>query len=484
MLKNNLIILLKSFSKKEMTRFSEFVHSPYHNKHKDVQALVGYLQKIYPEFTIKRCHRKKVYTTLFPKRKYDQAALAILFTYAFRLAKTFLIVEQQQTETAQKDIHLLQAFREKDQADLYEKITKQAQLAINKSSFRGSPFYWKQYMLAKERDIYVEPRSRKVAHTVIQEKQYFLDYFYLAEKLKDGCELQVRSQILSVPFDMQFIDTILELLKNNWQQYQNIPPIAVYYHLYRMLTEANTTWYYQILPIIEQNSQLFPQKELKDIYTYVQNYCIKQINQSKEVFMEELLKIYKIQLVRQLLHDEKNQLSEWHYKNIVTLGLRLKERAWVYQFIKQYQAALPIESRENAYRFNRAAYAYDIGDYDKVLELLLQVEYTNIQYSLGARWLLLRTYYELEENIAFFALCDSFRLYLQRHQLIAAFKKEGHEQAIRLVKKLFQLKLELPYQKKDKTKRESLKLRTEITTTATVFNRGWLERKLAELMRS
>lgn len=140
---------------------------------------------------------------------------------------------------------------------------------------------------------------------------------------------------------------------------------------------------------------------------------------------------------------------------------------------------MSLESRENAYRFNRAAYAYDIGDYDKVLELLLKVEYTNIQYSLGARWLLLRTYYELEEGIAFFALCDSFRLFLQRNQLIAEFKKEGHEQAIRLVKKVFQLKLEAPYQKKEKNQREIIRLKEEISTTTTVFNRGWLERKVA-----
>ncbi len=482
MLKNNLIILLQSFSKKEMTRFSEFSHSPYHNKHKDVQALVGYLQQIFPEFTAKKCHRAKIYKVLFPKQKHDQATLALLFTYAFRLAKTFLVVEQQQLDSVQKDIHLLQALRQKDQANLYEKTIKQAQTAITTPIFRGSPFYWQQYTLAKERDLYFEPRSRKVAHTVIQEKQYFLDYFYLTEKLKDACELQVRSQILSVPFDVQFMDNILSSLKNDWQRYQNIPPIAVYYHLYRMLTEEDTAQYYQILPIIEQNSRFFPQKELKDIYTYIQNYCIKQINRSKEVFMEELLKIYKIQLAQHLLHDEKNQLSEWHYKNIVTLGLRLKERDWVNQFIQQYHTALPLENRENAYRFNRAAYAYHIGDYDTVLTLLLQVEYTNIQYSLGARWLLLRTYYELAESIAFFSLCDSFRLYLQRNQLIATFKKEGHEQAIRLVKKVFQLKLEVPYQKKDKTKKEKTKLQAEIIATNTVFNRSWIERKLNEIL--
>ena len=481
MQKNNLIQLLKSFSRKEMTRFCEFIHSPYHNKHREVQVLVGYLNKIFPDFLEKKCNREKVFKTLFPKQKHDQANLALLFTYTFRLAKEFLTIERYKAQKERQSIDLLQALRQKGQSEFYEKQLSQSQESLKATIFRGSPFYWQQFTLAKESDLYFEPRSRKAIHSGIQEKQFFLDYFYLAEKLKDACELQVRSQILQVKADVFFINNILETIEQHWINYQNIPSIAVYYHLYRMITEQDTEQYHQALPIIEQNTRFFPQKELKDIYTYIQNYCIKQINESNSAFMEELLKIYKIQLDRRLLHDEKNHLSEWHYKNIVTLGLRLKERDWVYQFLKKYQVDLPKESRDNAYRFNRAVYAYDIGDYDKVLELLVQVEYTNIQYSLSARWLLLRTYYELEESTSFLALCDSFRLYLQRNQLIAAFKKKGHEQGIRLVKKAFQIKQEIPYQKEEKTKRDIAKLKQEVSITDTIFNRGWLVEKVEDL---
>ena len=481
MIKNNLIDLLKSFSKKEMTRFYEFVQSPYHNKHQEVQALVRYLHKIYPQFTPKKCQREKVFKQLFPKKTHDQAALALLFTYAFRLAKEFLAIEKYKGQEERESLYLLTALRQKNQSTIYEKQVLKAKKKLDNATFKGSPFYWEQYALAKETDLYFEPRSRNASLVGIQEKQAFLDYFYLSEKLKDACESEVRRQILRVESEVQFIAPILASLENDWERYENIPPIAVYYHLYRLITEEDTAQYYQALPIIEQNSRFFPTQELKDIYTYIQNYCIKRINQSDALFMEELLKIYKIQLAKELLLDDKKQLSEWHYKNIVTLGLRLKEREWVYTFINQYRERLPAESRENAYRYNRAAYAYEEGDYDKVLSLLLQVEYTNIQYSLSARWLLLQTYYELEESNAFFALCDSFRLYLQRNQLIAAFKKKGHEQGIRLVKRAFQLKLDKPYIKKEKAIKELAKLQQEIEGTDTLFNRGWLLGKVAVL---
>lgn len=478
MIKNNLIQLLKTFSRKEMTRFTEFAHSPYHNKHREVQLLVGYLHKIYPQFTEKKCDRKKVYKVIFPKEKHDQANLALLFTYAFRLAKDFLSIEQYQTQENQQALNLLSALRHKEQGVFYEKKLKKTKTGLGESTHKGSPYYWQQYTLARESDLYYEPRSRRALHTSISQQQDFLDYFYLSEKLKDACELQVRSQILQIQFDVQFIDTIKVVLNDNWERYQNIPPIAVYYHLYRMITEEDTAQYHQALQIIRQNSRFFPHSELKDIYTYLQNYCIKKINESDTTFMEELLEIYKIQLERGLLLDEKKQLSEWHYKNIVTLGLRLKEQTWVVEFIENYKTTLPKENQENAYRYNRAVYAYEVGAYDKVLELLLRVEYTNIQYNLGARWLLLRTYFELEETTAFLALCDSFRLYLQRNQLISTNKKKGHEQGIRLAKKVYQFRLDAPYQKKEKLARALNKLKEEVEQTETVFNRSWLKGKI------
>ena len=94
MLKNKLILLLNTFSKKEMTRFSEFAQSPYHNKHEEVQALVRYLATIYPQFSAKKCDRFRIFKKLFSDEPHDQARLALLFTYTFRLAKDFLSLEQ------------------------------------------------------------------------------------------------------------------------------------------------------------------------------------------------------------------------------------------------------------------------------------------------------------------------------------------------------------------------------------------------------
>ncbi|MDF1868725.1 MAG: hypothetical protein P1U70_28125, partial [Saprospiraceae bacterium] len=62
---NNLIKILKTFSRKEMTRFWEFTHSPYHNKHKELRLLIDYLNDLFPAFIEKKTNRKYLYKRLF-----------------------------------------------------------------------------------------------------------------------------------------------------------------------------------------------------------------------------------------------------------------------------------------------------------------------------------------------------------------------------------------------------------------------------------
>ncbi len=52
---NPLIRLLKRLDRRRMTRFRAFVHSPYYNKHRKVQALVDYLSSVLRDFSARKC---------------------------------------------------------------------------------------------------------------------------------------------------------------------------------------------------------------------------------------------------------------------------------------------------------------------------------------------------------------------------------------------------------------------------------------------
>ncbi|HRJ15493.1 MAG TPA: hypothetical protein PLI34_10900, partial [Saprospiraceae bacterium] len=182
----------------------------------------------------------------------------------------------------------------------------------------------------------------------------------------------------------------------------------------------------------------------------------------------------------ELLYED-GLLSEWHYKNIITTGIRLRRLPWVRAFIESQKERLPPDARDNAYRFNLAAYHHAAGEYDAVLQLLLQVEYSDVRYSLGAKALLLRTYYELHEWEALDSLVGSMRQYLQRNRLLADFNRNGYHNLFRFTRRAAAIRSQSAYLSDEKYRSELERLRRELSLAGEIFNKSWLMEKVEEL---
>ena len=476
---HHLFDLLKTFSRKEMTRFHAFSLSPYHHKHQDTQHLTAYLNEIYPNFSEQTCERAIIWQRLFPKQVFDGSKLSVLFTYTWRLAEEFLVQEQLRG-TPLKQTLLLAALREKGQKQLFERQLKKSKKSLHQLGLRDAQYYRQVIAMAGEAVEFYGVREPKQENQSLLEKEYALDQYYVLEKLRDAVSLQVRRQILKGEYSARLLEGVLEELRSNSEAYGDAPAIQVYFNLYQMMEAASLEVYQRTLQIFQQNEERLQQQEVMHIYIYLQNFCIAQINRNQQPFLRELFSLYQAQLSRRLLHDD-GFLVEWHYKNIVTTALRLGEVEWANSFIEDHKSELAPDSRENAYRFNKAAYWHAVGGYGKVLELLTQVEYRNIRYSLGAKALLLRTYYELGEFEALHALVESFRQYLQRNRLLADFRRGGYYHLFRLTRRLAKLRGQIPYLPADQVPQRLAKVRTDLEATSPIFNRVWLEQKLLEL---
>ena len=484
MLSNQLIQILQSFSKKEMTRFCEFALSPYYNKHKGVRALVGYLNRIFPDFKDKNCNRKVIFTHLFPKQKYDQNELALLFTYSTRLVERFLVAEEFKENQKFHKVLLLRKLRRKEYYKYYEKISSKFERELENNLYKDTEYFNIQFLKAAESDQYYAARSKHEKDHSIQEKQNNLDHYYLALKLRDSCEMIVRSRILKIDYSVGLLESLINEISRNLDQYANNPSIIVYYRVYQMIVNGQHQFYYDALPVIQQNSSAFTKSELHTIYNYLQNYCIEQINKGQRQFLKESFILYNDQLDKELLMDNSGFLSQWHYKNIVTAGIRLKEMEWTFNFIEKYKERLNPEVLDNAYTFNLASYYYSTNQLEKVLDLLLRVEYTDIRYNLGAKSLLLRTYYDLEEYATLSSLTKSFAQYLSRNKLIPENRKKGMSNLVRFTNRAFQIKSNLDFVSNKKSRKELSKLKSEMELTAIIINKNWLDQKISELEAS
>jgi hypothetical protein len=482
MTNNKLIKLLASFDRKEMTRFKEFAHSPYHNKHEAVRELCTYLSQIYPRFDEDHCDRYIIFPVLFPKQKHNQKKLAVIFSYTMRLAETFLQHEQLVNSDHIQNRMQLQALRQKKLYPFFEKQLNHQEKLLNEEKIKSPDWYFQQYILATESNNLFNLTSALKSDDSLQKKQAYLDRYYLSETLRDACEMVVRSRILKQQYYSPLQEVIVQEVAKHFDYFGQDPMIAIYYRIYLMVSNDNTDYYYDALKTLDNMQEALSLEELKNIYNYLQNYCIKNINKGDSLFLKENFKLYQAQLAQGLL-IENGYLSEWYYKNIVTTGLMLHELSWVYDFINDYQEMLSPETRENAYRFNLASYYYAAGQLGKVMQLLSRVEYSDVRYNLGAKVLLLRAYYDLKEYEPLYSLTDSFKQYLSRNKLLADVRRKGYRNLFKFTRRAANIDYHLPYIKKERSQKELIKLKSDMKKASEIFNKGWLEEKVAELER-
>lgn len=480
MIDNKLTKLLSTLSRKEFTRFREFVHSPYYNKHKEVRALLKYFDRLYPKFDERNCHRRKIFRKIFPGESHDQSKLAVVFTYTQRLMEEFLVIERVKEDKYLKNSILLRDLRQRKQFKLYESRLGKTQKGLEYHSIRDSSFHQKEYELAVEADYFYTTIRRKGKDFSLDQQLRSLDHYYLAEKLKSAVEIQIRRKILKQEYVNPMMKPVLGAVKEYHHLYQEIPAIDLYYRIFLMITQEETQYYFEALKTLQAKERYFPKEELATIYNYFQNYCIGQINSNNPAFLKEIFLLYRLQLQQELIIDE-GYLSDLHYKNIVTTGIRLQELEWVKDFIERYRMALRPAVRENAYSFNLASYYHAVGKYDEVLALLQEVAYSDFRYNLGAKALLLRTFYEQGSFEALYSLVDSSLQFLHRNEHLADARRIGYSNLFRLTRRVAQLNGNWTYWPREKRHREWRRLEEEIEAAKAIFNKAWLVQQLQKL---
>ncbi|MEM1326837.1 MAG: hypothetical protein AAGI23_12830 [Bacteroidota bacterium] len=465
--------------RKEMTRFCAFVDSPYFNKHQDVQALVAHFNTLYPDFKSADCHKENITKAVFGtvERVSD---LAVVFTYTKRLYFQFLNVEKSTATSVEQQLNVLEQLRERGHNKTYEQQLHRLQKHMAAQLSQDIEDHFQYYQLAEERNTYFEQQRKYENDNSLMQKQQSLNTFFIAQKLRDACEILIRQRTLKMAFTDPVFDSILDNLDQQWTDYQLIPTIAVYRQIYELLHQQTFETYTQTLATLHQHAATFSLAEQQRAYQYVQNFCATQINAGKAEYLQHLFDLLRVQLEKKLLF-ENGYLPEWHYKNIVTAGLRLGEQQWVRSFIDDYQEHLHPEQREYAYGFNLGSYFFYYKEYKKALQQLLYLNISDVRYAITAKSMLLYIYYELEETEALLALTKTFKQYLIRRKGLAKDYSQGVRNLVELTRQLATLRSRQAYENTEKWRRQFSQLQQKIAAEEHIVNRKWLLEKVGEL---
>lgn len=295
----------------------------------------------------------------------------------------------------------------------------------------------------------------------------YLDRFYLARKLQLCCEIFNVKNVLSVDYKVFLLDEILLHLRN--KSYSDTPVILVYFRILMTLLESeNEEHFHQLRALLKKHESNFTLNELREMYQYVLNYCIKKINLGNISWQKTLFEIYKITIENKVLMSE-GHLSHWDYKNIVTISLRQKEYDWCRNFIVTNKAFLLSAERENAYIYNLANLYFNAGEYSRSLKLLQQVEFSDVYYQLDSKSILLKTYFEMEETESFVYHATAFKTFLQRNKLVSDYQRTIYLNLIRFSSKLLRA---------EGNKKKIDVLKKKVEENRNIADLQWLLRKI------
>lgn len=475
MKKGKLIQILKQFSAREHSRFRKYVQSPFFNKHNDVLALYDCIMEYAPDFDHNNLSKATVCKTLQASNaKFDDKHFYNVTSYLLELLCNFLAYIEQENKPFQQKIATIQALRKRNLAIQIPAVLKQHQKLQQRYLYQDSQLYFEQYLYFDELDALFLEKSSRDSDENLQLKSDALDLFYLSTKLQMACDMASRNIVIQADYDAHLIEELLLHLENNMPRYLECPSIVVYYKVLKMLTEEQEENYFILKDCLETEVPNFSREEAKLLYDYAENYCIRKINSGQSKYYQEFLDLYKAQLkTGTLLKD--GFLGERDYKNIVTVGLRLKDYEWTESFIRSNKNKLKKEVRENAFIYNLAAYYYATSQYTQALRSLHSVEFTDVTYHLGAKDIQLKSYYELGESEAFSALINAFRIYVKRNNQLSEYRKEVYLNYLKIAKKVESLKEKRDFVAKSVFKKERAALAKEIADTKALANSDWIQ---------
>lgn len=479
--KSKLITALKGLKSTEYRLFCEFVHSPFFNKHEKLRLFCDILMDAAPQFKASDIERETVYRQVFPGEPYKYQKLSDLMTYLHRLLEQFMAQLQYEQDDKTQDSYLLEAFRERKLGKHFRRQLKKSSKQVGATHSASEEQFLHAYIIETESDQYFTQQESRTKDKSIERKTQNLDLFYFTAKLRNCCEMINRQNIINEQYDIMYLEETQAYIKKHFASLSTFPPIAIYYEILMTLTHSEVEdHYHHLTQLLQQHSSHFAQEELRTLYDYAQNYCIKKINSGKSNYLNEIFKLYQ-QLLSNGVIFENEQLSQWDYKNIVTVGTRLEEYGWTEEFVNEYKARLDDEVRENAYAYNLASLYYSQERYDQAMQLLQSVEFTDVYYSLGARSLMLKVYYESDEIEPLYSLFDSFKIYLRRNKVVSEYQYKVHMNLIRMVKRMTDIKLRANTSRKETIQRDVMQLKKRIENASAITNINWLVGQLDQL---
>ncbi|MBL7916331.1 MAG: hypothetical protein JNL49_14975 [Bacteroidia bacterium] len=470
--KSKLFSILVAITPVEWREFRNFIVSGIGGPSGRALELYEVLSDFHPDLHTCTLTREELYFRFSGQKTYEDKKLRYAMTDLYKLACSYLKIKALQIDGRTADLLLLEELAKRGADKAYLSEYQPETVANDMDLVKDAGFYFARHQSEYIHMNHFLPRQKRSDESPIGEATRFLDKFYIARKLQMLCAIINVQNVMAVNYDFFMRDELLEQLRNG--AFKEVPLIASYFRVLMTLTEPENEVHFEELDhLLISSGNNFMHSDLRDMYQYQMNYCIKKINQGQAHYVNKLFRIYQSVLERKVIFNN-GYLSQWDFKNIVVIGIRSGNHDWVFNFIESYKKFLQPHEQENAFVYNLAYYYFSIGDYRKALSQLRQVEFTDLYYQLDMRAILLKCYYEMDDEETFFYHIAAFRIFLNRNKMVSEYQRTIYRNMIKFTTAL----------KKAAWQPDKLEaLLQEINTVKQIADINWLRKKTEEKMK-
>ncbi|MCD6068088.1 MAG: hypothetical protein K0S33_2914 [Bacteroidetes bacterium] len=455
---------LHSLNNAEKAALLDYLSSPFFNKRKELLLLCKELLKE------KLPSEEKLYEKLSGKA-YEEQKLRYLLSDLNLLIEDFFVQRKWKQEDTLKKQRLIESLQEKKLLKYIPQHLQELIAGAERTTLQDGDYLGTRLHLEEAAFRFASLHDNRSVDSRLQTLSDSIDTYYFAKKLKYACEMLNRSNVLQVQYQIPFIQEIKTFLPDSG--FLKVPVVAIYFHILNSLMEPDEEQHYrQMKKALVAGKSAFSPAELRDMFTFAQNYCIRQLNSGKAAYLDELFANYEFLLEEKILLAQE-QLSQFDFKNIVTIALRLHKYDWTRLFISRYLSYLPVADRQNAEVYNLSRLYYSGGDPRRARKLMQDVEFTDIYYHLDAKALLVKIYYDTNAFESLIPLMSSFGNYLKRNKKVSAYQRLTYQNFLKLVLRMFNYKLF------DKGKLEQISL--ALSEHQQIADINWLKQKMEEL---
>ena len=382
----------------------------------------------------------------------------------YKLVERWIVILNAINDEAYKDKTLLKHYRNHDQHKLFNSHCTRIKSQID--ILKNAEAIDQHYEILLEEYNFKSSQSR-TSNLNIQELLDTLDISYVAKKLRQVCFSIAHQSVSGSTYDQGLLNQIIGEIEK--RKYKDQPAISLYYSAMKMLSYPLENQYFKTFKAnLDSHSQFFPDKELRSLYLFAINQCIRMINRGEIQYGRECLALYHTALEKgYFLLD--GYLSRYTYNNVAAIAIKVGDYDWAEQFSNEYKSHLRSDEKESSYHLNLAYVNYHKQNFEEALSSLQIVDFSDHLFNLVAKTIQMKIYFETEEFNLLDSHLDAMQMYLLRKKVIG-YHKNNYKNVIRYTKRLVKCN---PYDRDEKNELSNLVQNEEILS-----EKKWLLKQL------